>query len=485
MAEPVIPRLTAPPYVPITINEVWGEVKSRWSDIYSAEKSCPADIYGPPGGERYEACRKALDATWEKIKKELPDYPSGGPYNPPVDLVSVEDICYVASHPEEEGFPDMFSDLGALARRLQESYKRRIAPKYCEAPANTSPGGGGCTCMPYFVTTNYETRQVPGEGVWTSMPPTTTPAWGPIGGVSVENRTVSDEHPLGGYAINIDSQGGILNLFNGWNCQPNRIKSLSAGSNGGEARLTGSAVVRQFSLEECLFYFGSVPEGYPGIGGECPVPYPPVPSSPMPNTEPYFMPLPLPSLNFPVLSPGCPEETNVLEIRVVYEDGVGPAGPKGEKGEDGKPGETTMRRRERTSGETLLGELGAVPSGDIVCHLPVNSGFIRIDWLASMDFPRRSDVRQFHESRNDGKLDEFQMGRIFLAIVGEDGWFSPYLLASKNQTLIEIPDYPGIQLKISVTDVYGVGVRVVDLGYRWKDFRWSNPESIPAIEYSA
>jgi hypothetical protein len=486
MADSLVPRLDAPPYIPITMQDVWGEVKERWADMYSPEQSCPVDKFGPPGSPAYEICKKTLEETWDKIKDELPDYPSGGPYNPPVDLVSVEDICYVASHDEDSSFPNMFQDLGALAKRLQESYKRRVAPAYCEpAPQEFPPSRGGCICLPYFVTVTYEYRQEVGIDPWLLAAPSTSPVWGPVGGVSVVNRPVSPDNPLGGYAVLIDSQGQRLTLFGGWNCSPERIKAVTAGSSGGEARLAGGASIVPFSIADCEFYFGQAPEGYPDLTGECTVPFPPKPSPDAPNSLPFAMPTTPPVFAFPVTSPGCPEETNVLEIRVVYEDGIGPAGADGEKGEKGESGETTMRRPVKLFSQNTLENAPAIAGNDITAILPLGCVYVRIDWVSVLEFPKAQYVRQFHESMNDGKLDEFQLGRIYLSVAGEDGWFSPYVQASKGQTLVEVPDSPDIQYKISVTDVSGIGVSIVDIGYRYRDFRWQNPEDIPELEYVA
>lgn len=486
MSETLVPRKDAPPYVPITMQDVWGEVKERWADMYSPEASCPVSEYGPVGSPSQTVCRKTYEETWNKIKDELPDYPSGGPYNPPVDLVSVEDICYVGSHPEDESFPNLFDDLGALAKRLQESWKRRNAARYCEAaPPEFPPTAGGCICMPYFVTVSYETRSTPGVGEWIPAEPSTSPVWGPISGVSVINQDISPEAPLGGYRVVVNAQGGVLNFRNGWNCRPERIEAVTAASSGGEARIAGGGSVFPFSVADCEFYFGQVPEGYPNLTGECPVPFPPQPSDPLPNTTPYLVPNSPPVFAFPVNGPACPEETDVLEIKIVYEGGAGPAGPPGADGEKGRAGETTMRRAVKLFSEVTLGESEAKPGNDIDTSLPEGCAFVRVDWLGVLGFPKAEYPRQFHSSPNKGTLDEFLLGRIFVGIEGEEGWSVPFCQASKAQSLVSIPDIPGKQLRISVTDVVGVGVRVVDIGYRFRDFRWTNPESIPGVEYTS
>jgi hypothetical protein len=307
--------------------------------------------------------------------------------------------------------------------------------------------------------------------------------WGPVGGVTAINFPISPETPLGGYQITIDCQGSPISSNGSAGCESSRLSRITAASNGGEARISGVGAIVPFTQADVDFYGLIVPEGYPDLTGECPRPNPPNPLPPLPNTAVYSVPNSPPNINFPVIGPACPEETNVLEIRVVYEDGIGPQGPKGDKGDNGENGESTMRRIIKVSQEEVVGSGGAIDGNDILTTLPLDCAYVRIDWLGLINFPRVEYVRRFHESQLSANLDEYQLGRIYLSVENSDGWSSPYIQASKNKTLVVIPDTPGLRHSIVVTDVYGVGVDIVDIGYRYRDFRWENPEDIPLLEY--
>jgi len=481
----LIPKQGAPPYVPMSIADVWGQVREQWKDMYSPEVACPVSEYGPEGGVRHRECVAAYDAAWEKVKDELPDYPKTAPYYELVDLVSVEDICYVGSEPPPTEIPNLLSDPGSLARYLQESWKRSVAAQYCEAPNPDSPPEyGGCFCAPYFCTVGYQTRQLGGGGEeWGEVQYSTSPAWGPIGAPTARSVTDPQSGTHAGWNILISAQEPANFFESPYRCGRNRASVLTAaGSGQEEARIAGNFSCRPFTPAEEEFYFGGSGLSSDPLA-ECPLPAPQLPGPIYPNTAVYSVPNAPPNINFPVGGPGCPEETNLLEIRVVYLDGQGPPGPPGIDGEKGEDGESTMRRVVRNGGETVLAQENTGRPNDVRCTLPDDCAYIRVDWLSVQSFPKPLFLRQFYSSPNDGKYDEFQLGRIFLSLGGTEGWEADYLQASKRSSLVNIPDRPGIVYDISVTDPYGVGVAIVDIGYRWKDFRWSNPKDIPSIVY--
>jgi hypothetical protein len=484
------PKPSSPPYIVISINDVWSMVENKWESLGSPDAQCPSPQFGALGSAQNNACREAVGPLWDRFKQIIPEWPKSAPHYGIVDAVPVEDICALGWTDDPEAdigpVPNLFENPGALAQKLQEWYLRSKVRDLCQR-VDIPPMSGGCFCWPYFV-------KVSGAYIDASGGPdvpidSTTPVWGPIrsAGHSVEYR---EDGSLVGTRIFVVGQANDGGFPSGntdtclYGSQEYNAGGYSAGI--GVRNLT-IVEITPFTLADMAFYGISHAALLPPSSQYCPTPTTAPPLGDYPNSKPVYMPLPVPVFRFPS-APGCPVgEEDYLIFTVNVEGAVGPPGPKGDKGEDGEGGGLIVKKVVKTQGTNVLGE--TVGGGGEFClevSVPTNCAMVEVEFLIDdSDEAVNAGRRVYFENPDMGKASiEGSFGNIHLK--GGYGLSAslPRIQCSRVVTLVDVPEPLDSQnWTVYVVDKGDVGVRITDMGYRHVLRAVSNPDDVPTFDY--
>lgn len=484
------PKQGAPDYVEIRTADVWGQVKSKWERLGSPEAQCPVGQFGAAGSLENEECKRRVAPIWNRFEDVFPDLPETGPYNNLVDVVPVEEVCALGHFDDPEAdigdVPNLFSNPGGLAQKLQEWYLRSLVPTYCEI-APTSPMDGACFCWPYFWAFTFRAKLF-GNADWDAPTQGSGVFFGPLRGfgVDLEPGTSFETSGYNIYAKGASNPGGFR--FGTIHDCGIAVQKYSAGGGSGyvDAEILSVDSVTPFTPDDVSFYGLGYSATGPSPNGTCPLPNtaPPLPN--YPNTRGVYMPLPVPIISFPV-APGCPNQEDNLNITFNLNVDAPPAGADGERGEDGKPGPTMIQLIEKVRDSSEQYDV-AGGSGDKggVYQLRKNTALVAVEF--NVDGVTQENYREkrvfFAPVPDYAHRKEVGLGNVYLRLSSSNDATLPRMEISMSRMLIHVPNsFEFTPWELVVNDKADAGFKVIDLGYRHVLRKVANPDDIEEFEY--